>query len=117
MVPRQGEQWALALPRLPMSTDELKAPPMQCELEDERRAFRRLAELGSSFVGIIVYLNLTITLFMEAFAVLLGERGLQVDLARVSEATRRKIRTMGKAYHVKRPGTLLFFEGPFPVYA
>ena len=49
----------------------------------------------------------------EAFAVLRGERQLQVGLAQILGAARFKVLTNGKVYHVKCPKTYCFEKDSF----
>ena len=113
VIPQQGEQWRLLLPRVPLTTNELKEIMAAKADADERRALDALAERGSTSAGIIKYLDLTRELIREAFAILRGERRLQVNLARILGAARYKILTQGKVYHVKCPHTFCYERDSF----
>ena len=83
------------------------------EDRDVKVALGELARKGSTSAVIIDYLGLTRELIREAFAVLRGQRELQVGLARILGAARYKILTGGKVYHVKCPKTYRFEKDSF----
>ena len=62
---------------------------------------------------IIDFLELTREIITEAFAVLRGERQLQVGLAQILGAARFKELTNGRVYHVKCPKTYRFEKDSF----
>ena len=113
VIPQQGDPWRERLPRVPLATDELKEVLKVQEDSDERVALAELAQKGSTSAVIINYLNLTREVVREAFTVLRGERHLQVGLAQILGATRYKVLTEGKVYHVKCPKTYCFEKDSF----
>ena len=113
VIPQQGEVWREKLPRVPLSTNELKEVLLIQENRDEREALERLAEKGSTSAEIIKCLGLTRELAREVFWVLRGKRKLQVNLARILGAARFKVLTLGKVYHVKCPKTHCFERDSF----
>ena len=113
VIPQQGELWRERLPRVPLTTDELKEVLKTQEDSDERVALAELAQKGSTSAVITNYLDLTREIVREAFTVLRGERHLQVGLAQILGATRYKVLTEGKVYHVKCPKTYCFERDSF----
>ena len=112
-IPQQGEHWRAGLPRVPLTTNELKDALLQRENQDEQEALGRLAEKGSTSAQIIRDLRLTRELIREALAVLRGKRRQQVKLARILGAARFKVLTQGRVYHVKCPRTYCFERDSF----
>ena len=113
VIPQQGEKWRAELPRIPLTTEELKKVLQHHEDEDERRALRRLAEEGSTSAAIMDFLGLTREIAREAFEMLKGERRLQVNLARILGASRYKVLTQNKVYHVKCPRKTCYEKDSF----
>ena len=113
VIPQQGEQWRRSLPRIPLSTEELKRVLQIQEDLDERAALGELARKGSTSAEIIEYLALTREVVWEAFAVLRGERQLQVGLARILGAARYKVLVNNRVYHVKCPKTYCYEKDSF----
>ena len=113
VIPQQGETWREELPRVPLTMNELKEVLCEREGRDERAAIKELARKGSSSAEIIEYLGLTRELVREAFVTLRGVRQLQVGLANILGATRFKVLTQGRVYHVKCPKTFCFEKDSF----
>ena len=113
VLPQQGEQWRESLPRVPLTTEELKVVLRLREDEDERRAITELAKKGSTSAVIMDFLELTREIVREALEILRGERRLQVNLARILGAVRFKVLTQGKVYHVKCPKKHCFEKDSF----
>ena len=113
VVPRQGEQWRLQLPRAPVTTDE---PELKLERnwhQDELRPMERLADLGTASAQIIAYSELTRAVGPEAFKQLGAQRRLQVNLAEILGATRYKILIKGLFCPATRPRTYCFARDTF----
>ena len=113
VIPQQGEKWRLNLPRIPVSTAEVKEKLQSKEEEDERIALRIMKDKGSTSAAILTYLDLTREIIQEAFKLLRGARRAQVNLAEILGATRFKILTKGKVYHVKCPRTYCYVKDSF----
>ena len=103
----------MSLPRVPLTTNELKEALLKRENRDELEALHRLADKGSTSAQIIRSLGLTRVLVHEAFVVLRGKRKLQVNLARILGAARYKVLTQGRVYHVKCPKTYCYERDSF----
>ena len=59
------------------------------------------------------FLGLTRKIIREAFEVLKGERRLRVNLARILGASRYKVLTQNKVYHVKCPRKTCYEKDSF----
>ena len=112
-LPQQGVRRAENLPRLPLTTEELKEPLTEKEQADELAALTQLALMGSTSAEILAYLQVARPVIKEAFPQLCHERQLQTNLAGVLCATRFKILVNGRVYHAKCPKTLRYSEDSF----
>ena len=113
ILPLLGPEWRRTLPRLPITTQELKDVPVRWDLLGEQRVMSDPALAGSSSARIIMDLGLTREIIAEAFVCLRGERARQVTLARILSATRCKVLTAGKICHANCPKDYCYRRGSF----
>ena len=113
VLPQQGAGWTESLPRLPLTTEELKSLLSEKEQADEMAVLRELAAMGSTSAEILAYLQVTRPVIKEALAQLCHERQLQTNLAGILCATRFKILVNGRVYHTKCPKTMCYSKDSF----
>ena len=114
VLPQQPARWRKELPRVPLTTAELKQLVVDAWEADERRALRQLSELGSVSASVLTYLELTRAVVAEAYEVLRDEREAQTNLVEILSATRYKTYRGSRVYHTKCARLYCYSVDSFP---
>ena len=91
VIKAMGSKWEEALPRVPLTKEEVKSLLRTRQRRDERKVLGRLAELGSTSAAIITELRLTRETVKEAMRSLQRDRAAQITLATILGATRFRV--------------------------
>ena len=109
----QTEEWWEKIPKLPLTTLEIKELLTHWELADEQRILWGLAAMNSASAKIMTMMGLIRSVVAEAFVLLRGKRLQQVTLASVLSATRYKVLTESKIHPTKCPRTYCYAQDSF----
>ena len=113
ILPQQPKGWTNCLPRIPMTTEELKTELKKVYERDELRIMKHLSETGSASASIVVFLELTRTIVEEAYHMLRDTPEIQQNLTEILSATRFKVYNQGHMHHIKCPRKTCFQKDSF----
>ena len=113
IVPQQSGDWIQNLPRIPITTEELKQLLAKQQEKDELAILRELAEAGSVSGSTATRLELTREVVKEVYNALRDDREDQQNLTEILSATRFKMHYAGKMCHVKCPKRYCFSRDSF----
>ena len=113
ILPQQPKGWTTRLPRVPITTDELKGELKKLYEKDELQIMKQLSEIGSASASIVVFLELTRTVVNEAYQMLRDQPEVQQNLTEILSATRYKTYSQGHMHHIKCPRKTCFKQDSF----
>ena len=113
VVPQQSGDWKRQLPRVPVTTEELKGMLAKRQEGDELAIMQQLTGTGSVSASIATCLGLTRAVVAEAYNALRDSREEQHKLTDILGATRFKTQHNGKMHRVKCPKRYCFSQDSF----